>query len=163
MTVEFGDSRLPSRFWDRVRVNDDTGCWEWTGSTNGVYGNWTWKAIGIRGNISTHRAAYRFLVAEIPEGGVVRHKCDVPLCVNPDHLELGTHKDNVRDKMSRGRHKTNGNDRKTHCKRGHKFTPENTMKGPRGVGRRCRTCHYETCRVNGAKYRAKKRAERESE
>lgn len=160
MLVEFGDSRLPDRFWNKVQVNEDTGCWEWTAATNGTYGKWSWKAIGIRGVLLTHRVAYHYLIAEIPAGAVVRHRCDVPLCVNPAHLELGSQRDNVRDMMTRGRHKTNGFDRKTHCKRGHEFTPENTMRGPRGVGRRCRTCHYEAGRVNGAKYRAKKRSEK---
>ena len=50
-----------------------------------------------------NRYYYKELFGEIPEGLVVRHKCDNPACVNPEHLELGTHQDNTNDKIKRGR------------------------------------------------------------
>ena len=62
-----------------------------------------------------HRWAYEQQVGEIPEGLVVRHKCDNPSCVNIDHLELGTHKDNTLDAITRGR-------------RGTKITAEDVVK-----------------------------------
>ena len=49
------------------------------------------------------RIFYKECFGEIPEGIIVRHKCDNPLCINPEHLELGTHQDNTNDKISRGR------------------------------------------------------------
>ena len=49
------------------------------------------------------RIFYKECFGEIPEGMIVRHKCDNPLCINPEHLELGTHQDNTNDKISRGR------------------------------------------------------------
>ena len=72
------------------------GCWEWRGfTTEAGYGSFAGKAA--------HRLAYETLVGPIPEGHVVRHKCDNPPCINPDHLETGTHADNARDRVERGR------------------------------------------------------------
>ncbi len=52
-----------------------------------------------------HRVAFRVATgASIPDGLLVRHRCDTPACVNPAHLELGTDADNVADKVKRGRH-----------------------------------------------------------
>ena len=52
-----------------------------------------------------HRHIYEECFGEIPKGMIVRHKCDNPSCINPEHLEIGTHQDNSNDKVSRGRHK----------------------------------------------------------
>ena len=74
----------------------DSGCWEWAGSrTQGGYGR--------LGGVNTHRLAYEAWVGPIGEGLVVRHKCDNPPCINPEHLETGTNKDNTRDMITRGR------------------------------------------------------------
>jgi hypothetical protein len=79
-------------------------CWLWQGSRNDAgYGR-----VSINGRMwMAHRASYVLFVGSIPVGLVVRHKCDVPQCVRPGHLELGTHKDNMRDKMKRGRWRGN--------------------------------------------------------
>ena len=51
-----------------------------------------------------HRLVFEECFGDIPEGMIIRHKCDNPPCINPEHLELGTHQDNTNDKMERGRH-----------------------------------------------------------
>lgn len=86
-------------FRDFVEVNDQTGCWLWRlGRTPKGYGQ-----LALRHGSAgyAHRKSYQLFCGPIPEGAVVRHKCDNPPCVNPEHLEIGTTKDNVRDMLSR--------------------------------------------------------------
>lgn len=78
-----------------IRTRKTSTCWIFTGSPKSRYGR--------IGNNLAHRVAYEANYGPIPEGLVVRHKCDVPKCVRPDHLELGTHADNSRDMTSRKR------------------------------------------------------------
>ena len=78
----------------------DTPCWEWAGDRHeSGYGLMT-NPYGSR---YVHRTAYETWVGVIPEGHLVRHKCDNPPCMNPDHLETGTHSDNRRDMLERNR------------------------------------------------------------
>jgi hypothetical protein len=76
-----------------------TGCWIWTrGVTSRGYG-----ALYQNGQILAHRFSYQVFKGAIPEGLHVLHNCDTPSCVNPDHLYLGTHADNMLDKKRKGR------------------------------------------------------------
>lgn len=90
---------LWERFWAKVRKTDT--CWLWTGATSAGYGQF--KHSGVNATVSVHRLAYESLVALIPPGLHVCHRCDVPTCVNPAHLFIGTHRDNMRDSSSKGR------------------------------------------------------------
>ena len=88
---------VKTRLLLRHKVEGD--CWKWTGYTDGRYG-----LISIKGKEEkAHRASYQTFVGEIPKGMVIRHKCDNTLCVNPNHLELGTQLDNMKDMADRGR------------------------------------------------------------
>ena len=87
----------------KVKV-DEGGCWLWTGKLKDTgYGE-----INPGGRSSprgAHRVSYELFKGEIPKGMYVLHKCDVRCCVNPDHLFLGTAKENTQDMMSKGRGK----------------------------------------------------------
>ena len=86
------------------------------------------------------RVVWERTFGPIPEGLFVCHRCDNPRCINPGHLFLGTPKDNMRDKVLKGRH---ASQLKTHCPRGHEFTPENTYWYSSRQGRKCRACDLE--------------------
>lgn len=81
----------------------ETGCWIWDhcGGEKQRYGSiYNPETKGME---RCNRFSYRLHKGEIPEGLVVRHKCDTTFCVNPDHLELGTQRDNVKDTSDRRR------------------------------------------------------------
>lgn len=88
------DSKQAARFWGKVQKTE--GCWLWTGGTQpsgyGWFGIWRGTRQGA------HRWAWQLAnQQEIPDGAVVMHACDNRLCVNPAHLALGSHADNIRD------------------------------------------------------------------
>lgn len=74
-------------------------CWLWIGANNGMYGKFNFAGICV----SAHRVSWELHRGEIPEEMDVLHTCDTPLCVNPDHLWLGTKKDNQQDSIRKGR------------------------------------------------------------
>lgn len=82
------------------RYSSNGNCWEWiAGKDKNGYGRIWYNDQ----NATAHTVAYSVFVGPIPEGLHVRHTCDNPSCINPDHLELGTHADNMRDKSIRKR------------------------------------------------------------
>jgi len=99
-----GPKPIPAieRFWPKVKKTD--GCWIWTAGTDEGYGAISTTHEPDCGKKErAHVFAYKRLVGDIPEGMYVCHKCDNRLCVRPSHLFLGTHLDNQRDKLSKGR------------------------------------------------------------
>ena len=127
----------------------NTGCYLWTGAdcpkgygkTN-VYGK----------TQNAHRVVWELANGPIPKGMYVCHRCDTPACVNPEHLFIGSPSDNQRDRVRKGRHYLAA---RTHCLRGHEYTPENTGgQGKRTDGRPSRYCR-ECERKRSAMRRAK--------
>jgi hypothetical protein len=85
------------RFWDKVEKTNT--CWNWTGAKRSGYG-----VIKINHKlISTHRFSYELHNGSIPNGLLVCHSCDNSLCVNPEHLFIGTYSDNMKDCRDKGR------------------------------------------------------------
>lgn len=88
------------RFCSRVRLADSLSCWEWVGSfTDKGYGQFSYRSYSFL----AHRFAYYLHFNEDPKGLFVCHRCDNPKCVNPNHLFLGTCKDNHLDMIAKGR------------------------------------------------------------
>lgn len=93
---------LAERLWARVDRRGPDECWPWTGPIDGDRGR-IGKGGKRGGLLRSSQAAWIVTRGPIPDGMVVRHKCDNPPCCNPSHLELGTQADNVRDMIERGR------------------------------------------------------------
>lgn len=119
-----------------AKVVPSGSCWLWTASAN--FRGYGWFRVDGK-TVKSHRMSWAIHHGPIPRGLYVLHSCDTPACVNPAHLRLGTHQDNMRDKVQRPREAA------THCQRGHEFTPENSLVNHRG-GRSCRECHNASAR-----------------
>ena len=88
-------------FWNKVNKETNTGCWEWTGSKcRDGYGLFKMNKQNV---LLAHRWSVIFNGRD-PSNKVVMHTCDNPGCVNPDHLQLGTQADNVRDMIAKKRY-----------------------------------------------------------
>lgn len=92
------------RFWEKVEKGDsEDSCWVWIAKSKHLFG---YGVLGLKKEnrqVMAHRFAYELLVGPIPDGLFVLHRCDNPPCVNPDHLFLGTQKDNLDDMTQKGR------------------------------------------------------------
>ena len=125
---------LPPRFWSKVDRRSD--CWIWTGCIAQTgYGQFHFE----RKTQSSHRLAYLDAHGTIPDGLHLDHLCRVRACVNPDHLEPVTNRENA----LRGNATYPEN-----CKNGHKRTEANTRINSKSGVRECRTCQAEGARRN---------------
>lgn len=130
---------IPRRDWSIEDTLDytgwdypESGCWEWRGDRNELgYGRLTLTRKGLD-KARVHRLMFERYFGPIPDGSVVRHKCDNPPCSNPDHLELGTMADNSQDMVERGRHWRHG---ATECLNGHDITSPSSFRVARRSGR----------------------------
>ena len=92
---------VDERFWAKVDKSNNGGCWIWIGGKLGRLkhgGFWDGKQMTY-----AHRVSYEFVNGPIPEGKEIMHICDNPACVNPNHLMLGSHAENMLDAKTKGR------------------------------------------------------------
>lgn len=114
------------RFWEKVERGD--GCWTWTGHRSRAgYGKFQIDGRAV----PAHRVALMMTGATFLPGQMACHRCDNPSCVNPNHLYIGTAKDNARDKLLRGRSNNPTGDR-----HGSHTKPESTPRGDKHYTRR---------------------------
>lgn len=140
------NTRTLNRFWAKVEVDHDTGCWLWQAGRDGKgYGQF---AVGEK-NVLAHRFAWQLERGPIPEGLQIDHLCRVRHCVNPDHLEPVT----ARTNTLRGISISAANATKTECIHGHPFDDANTRIASNGT-RHCRTCDRDREREARARRRS---------
>lgn len=136
--IAFGDQRLPDRFWLKV-ITRQSGCWEWLGAKYSTgYGIFTLKHKGM----SAHRFAYIVTRGDIAPGIECDHLCRNRLCVNPNHIELVTGRENI----LRGEGTGAKFARRTHCNNGHALTGNNVRIRPNSSTRVCKTCAKQRTR-----------------
>lgn len=145
------------RFWSHVEMIPFHQCWEWTGTTLKRQGYGRLQVDGR--SFQAHRYSWMLHNGPIPEGLLVCHHCDNKACVRPDHLFIGTTKDNALDASRKGL--LDGHPKpKTVCPHGHSLTADNVLIRRTPRRRRpyqvCRACHYEIRR----RYRARLDARR---
>lgn len=150
-------SDLPQRIQDKISVNPETGCWEWTASKNKC-------GYGVVGDIKNtkkiklaHRLIFFFLTKEEEKTNTLDHLCRNRSCVNPEHLEQVSRGVNVK-RGDAGKHLSS----KTHCPKGHPYSGDNLIFSITKGGhqhRECRICNKENHRKN---YLANKERENEN-
>lgn len=108
---------LLRRLWSFIRISP-AGCWEWQGGTCRGYGNFKIGELTIK----SHRLSYMLFIGPIPQHLSILHRCDNPLCCNPDHLFPGTALENSLDAAAKGRFSKDTFRKKGDENRGNKLT-----------------------------------------
>ena len=135
-----------ARFWKQVQKTDT--CWNWTGCFCGAgYG----QAYLDRKQHRAHRISYQICKGEIPKGLVIDHLCRNKKCVNPEHLEAVTQKENTRRGVNVGR------GARKHCSKGHLYVEGSYYKTDNGKSRWCKICSHLQSKNNRLKTKMKEK------
>lgn len=136
------------RLMAKVVKDAATGCWLWTGATDGCDGYGRFSMHGK--DIGAHRASFLLAGGGIPDGYEIDHLCRMPPCVNPAHLRAVTKRENILC----GTSPAAAHAVKTRCVKGHPLSGQNLLPDKRQ--RKCRACHYAQTRAYAARNRAKR-------
>lgn len=126
-------------FYKHTKVTD-TGCWVWQGKTQKFGYGILWHPMFPKETLA-HRVSYLLntkTIFRLPSTLCVLHRCDNPPCVNPDHLFIGTRKDNNEDRHKKGRDVVMW-EKQTHCNKGHELKDRNAIQKKNGT-KQCRIC-----------------------
>lgn len=130
---QISDAQYVERLKAKVKISD-SGCWEWQGFVNPFTG---YVDTSYRGkSIKAHRLMHGLVKGQVPQGMDCCHTCDNRKCINPDHLWIGTRKQNLLDASAKGRIHCQ---KKTHCTRGHSYAEHGVRHG-KDQWRQCRIC-----------------------
>jgi hypothetical protein len=146
LTAILGSEATAFRFIRKIELPKRGGCWLWTGAKSNGYGCLFRRKNGQGQTFWAHVVSYTAHKRLLAPGLELDHLCKVKHCINPDHLEAVTHRENVR----RGRGVVAEQMARTHCAKGHELV----LKWGQ---RRCLECRRAKHRVNDAKRRTKKR------
>lgn len=107
ITIEDVRYNTPERFWSKISFGLSDECWNWNACKDKDEYGWFRLPRNDRGKhpmIKSHRYMYQMVVSSFDNALHCLHSCDNPSCVNPNHLWVGTHQQNIDDKMKKGRH-----------------------------------------------------------
>lgn len=150
--VSYMDITLLAEFWGKVEKRGPAECWPWlAGVSSNGYG--MFNKYRPRVSLLAHRIAYESTIGPIPKGLVIDHLCDNKLCVNPAHLRVTTHRDNI----LRGTGQSARNARKTHCSNGHPLSGDNLWIRPSRGTRICKICKAAKWRLDYARHAVARR------
>ena len=141
-----------ARFLKFISINKETDCWEWNGKLSPEgYGRFRVKDGDKWNTYGSHRVSYSIFKGEIKKEMMIDHVCRNRKCVSPYHLRQVDAITNVHENSLSITHIAS---LKTHCIKGHKFTPDNLVLSKNG--RRCKACHRERSTKNNQELRIKK-------
>jgi hypothetical protein len=127
---------MKTKLFQKINKSEN-GCWNWTGAVfKKPYGNYGQMRVGRKGQDKIRRAhvlSYEVFVGKIPDGLELDHLCHNTLCVNPEHLEPVTHKENMKRRKDSNL---------PYCRHGHLYTLETTYIRPDNGRRECKLCKH---------------------
>ena len=143
-----------ARFWAKVEMEPNSGCWIWCGCrTTAGYGHFTNDPAHPTQKVYSHRFAYELLRGPIPRGLQIDHRCRLRACVNPDHMDVVSQRENI----LRGTSPSAQHAQQTHCKWGHSLADAYHKPSKPPHWRDCRVCALERARRHSQERRENKK------